>query len=455
MAGGETRWEPSEEEARGFLSPEEAATLPSGLLVEATTSSPFTGVPSSHFWHESEFSLSKGLHRYHHPQQQQQHALAETATTAAFYPQQQGGGEYPPYYNPAPPPDLVGDVSAVLHHAAAQPGPSAAAAAAAAAAAGYQVHEKYHDPRQLQSSDYARMLREKFPLHHAAAGAAPQAHFGGLPGPSGAPHGHTGAVKTQPGGSQAAGPTKKRLRWTPDLHANFVSAVETLGGPKKATPKAILREMAVPGMTVYHVKSHLQKFRMHTKQRKGGAKEDDSVGTSRLAAAATEEEGSSPADGASEPGEAETSDPGGLRAKMETLGNKLDSLGDSFYKGQQFLLQGMKHTEMHARLQEQLKLQQKLQHSIEEHGKYLSSLISEQDPRVPQVKVDEVKAASRDQQEAGPSGVAEKVKKESAALGSAAAAREGINVDDVMDLGLEILKKNLEEGPAKAAQKQE
>ena len=74
---------------------------------------------------------------------------------------------------------------------------------------------------------------------------------------------------------------------------------------------------------------------------------------------------------------------------------------------------------------------------------------------MPQVKVDEVKAASRDQQEAGPSGVAEKLKKESAALGSAAAAREGINVDDVMDLGLEILKKNLEEGPAKAAQKQE
>merc|ERR1711924_569934 len=51
-----------------------------------------------------------------------------------------------------------------------------------------------------------------------------------------------------------------------DLHANFVSAVETLGGPKKATPKAILREMGVAGMTVYHVKSHLQKFRMHTKQ---------------------------------------------------------------------------------------------------------------------------------------------------------------------------------------------
>ena len=32
-----------------------------------------------------------------------------------------------------------------------------------------------------------------------------------------------------------------------------------------------------------------------------------------------------------------------------------------------------------ARLQEQLKLQQKLQHSIEEHGKFLNSLISEHD----------------------------------------------------------------------------
>ena len=54
-------------------------------------------------------------------------------------------------------------------------------------------------------------------------------------------------------------------------------------------------------------------------------------------------------------------------------------------------------------------------------------------------------AASRDQQEAGPSGVAEKVK-ESAAFGSAAAAKESIIVDDVMDLGLEILKKSLEGG---------
>ena len=55
-------------------------------------------------------------------------------------------------------------------------------------------------------------------------------------------------------------------------------------------------------------------------------------------------------------------------------------------------------------------------------------------------------AASRDQQEAGPSGVSEKVKKEPAAFGSSAAAKESIIVDDVMDLGLEILKKSLEGG---------
>nr|CAB3471135.1 unnamed protein product [Digitaria exilis] len=52
-----------------------------------------------------------------------------------------------------------------------------------------------------------------------------------------------------------------RMRWTEELHRQFVEAVECLGGQDEATPKRILQLMGVKGVSISHIKSHLQMYR--------------------------------------------------------------------------------------------------------------------------------------------------------------------------------------------------
>ncbi|XP_047945834.1 myb family transcription factor EFM isoform X2 [Salvia hispanica] len=58
---------------------------------------------------------------------------------------------------------------------------------------------------------------------------------------------------------------KARRCWSPDLHRRFVNALHMLGG-SQATPKQIRELMKVDGLTNDEVKSHLQKYRLHTRR---------------------------------------------------------------------------------------------------------------------------------------------------------------------------------------------
>ncbi|KAL6553223.1 hypothetical protein OROGR_007065 [Orobanche gracilis] len=59
---------------------------------------------------------------------------------------------------------------------------------------------------------------------------------------------------------------KARRCWSPDLHRRFVNALHMLGGSQAATPKQIRELMKVDGLTNDEVKSHLQKYRLHTRR---------------------------------------------------------------------------------------------------------------------------------------------------------------------------------------------
>ncbi|KAL4181275.1 hypothetical protein AMTRI_Chr12g236410 [Amborella trichopoda] len=59
---------------------------------------------------------------------------------------------------------------------------------------------------------------------------------------------------------------KSRRCWSPELHRRFLHALQQLGGSHTATPKQIRELMKVDGLTNDEVKSHLQKYRLHTRR---------------------------------------------------------------------------------------------------------------------------------------------------------------------------------------------
>ncbi|PKI49162.1 hypothetical protein CRG98_030440 [Punica granatum] len=143
-----------------------------------------------------------------------------------------------------------------------------------------------------------------------------------------------------PEGNQlsAAPQNKARMRWTPELHESFVAAINQLGGSERATPKGVLKLMNVKGLTIYHVKSHLQKYR-----------------TARY--------------------KPESSEGGSSEKKMSAI----DEMKSLDLKTSIDITEALRlQIEVQKKLHEQLEIQRNLQLRIEEQGKYLQMMFEKQ-----------------------------------------------------------------------------
>ncbi|KAK9074481.1 hypothetical protein SSX86_007079 [Deinandra increscens subsp. villosa] len=78
--------------------------------------------------------------------------------------------------------------------------------------------------------------------------------------------GGCGGKNGEDNGDKGQSNRKARRCWSPELHRRFLQALQTLGGAQVATPKQIRELMKVDGLTNDEVKSHLQKYRLHTRR---------------------------------------------------------------------------------------------------------------------------------------------------------------------------------------------
>ncbi|KAK8630294.1 hypothetical protein V6N13_079092 [Hibiscus sabdariffa] len=140
---------------------------------------------------------------------------------------------------------------------------------------------------------------------------------------------------------------KQRIRWIPELHELFLNAVDQLGGPESATPKNILNRMNVEGLSIYHVKSHLQKYRL--------AKDVSELKHDKRSCKVEEKKATL------------------IESDLETDGNIERDMGCNNQVVETLQMQ----VQVQKLLHEQLKVQRELQLQIEQQGQLLKKLMDE------------------------------------------------------------------------------
>lgn len=153
---------------------------------------------------------------------------------------------------------------------------------------------------------------------------------------------------------------KPRLKWTQELHQRFVEAVNQLGGADRATPRSLMRVMEIPGLTLYHLKSHLQKYRLGKSQQSLISSENNQ----EVLFVADAKEIQSSDDHFQ--GSAFIQSSGGICSD----GNQ-NPINGSFQIAQALQMQ----MEVKRKLHEQIEVQRHLQLRIEAQGKYLQSVL--------------------------------------------------------------------------------
>ncbi|XP_009777109.1 myb family transcription factor PHL8-like [Nicotiana sylvestris] len=138
---------------------------------------------------------------------------------------------------------------------------------------------------------------------------------------------------------------KPRLKWTPDLHQRFVDAVAQLGGPEKATPKSLMRVMNIHGLTLYHLKSHLQKYRLGKSQAT-----DQSFDANK---------------------QEEFREPQSDKLSLDNCDGAQNQMNESWKIARALQMQ----MEVQRKLHQQIEVQRHLQLRMEAQGKYLQSVL--------------------------------------------------------------------------------